>query len=78
MWQSQNCEVWKIDDDSSSSAVMLMMMMMMVMMVMMMMCVGFMAQYTWFGVFRRREENQNGMHKTLLSHSLCMSFFASC
>jgi hypothetical protein len=68
MWQSQNCEVWKIDDDdSSSSAVM-----------MMMMCVGFMAQYTWFGVFRRREENQNGMHKTLLSHSLCISFFASC
>jgi hypothetical protein len=69
MWQSQNCEVWKIDDDSSSSTVMMMMMMM---------CVGFMAQYTWFGVFRRREENQNGMHKTLLSHSLCISFFASC
>ncbi len=69
MWQSQNCEVWKIDDDSSSSSAVMMMMMM---------CVGFMAQYTWFGVFRRREENQNGMHKTLLSHSLCISFFASC
>jgi hypothetical protein len=71
MWQSQNCEVWKIDDSSSSSSTVMMMMMMM-------MCVGFMAQYTWFGVFRRREENQNGMHKTLLSDSLCISFFASC